>query len=77
MISRVKIHLPFLVLCNWLGKYGRIFFVLLRGEDGSRQVEDHLVMYNNPLFTKRDQIKSSVSTRQLALDSEWNVVFDL
>lgn len=47
------------------------------GEDGSRQVEDHLVMYNNPLFTKRDQIKSSVSTRQLALDSEWNVVFDL
>ena len=54
-----------------------IFFVLLRGEDGSRQVEDHLVMYNNPLFTKRDQIKSSVSTRQLAMDSEWNVVFDL
>ena len=28
MISRVKIHLPFLVLCNWLGKYGRIYYAL-------------------------------------------------
>lgn len=47
------------------------------GEDGSRQVDDHLVMYNNPLFNKRKQIKGSGSTNQLTLDSEWNVVFDL
>jgi len=46
-------------------------------EDGSREVDDHLVMYNNPLFNKRENVKRSASTKQLTLDSDWNVVFDL
>lgn len=52
---------------------------LYRTEDGSRQVDDHLVMYNNPLFAAaREKGKSGGSgNRQLTLDSDWNVVFDL
>lgn len=47
-------------------------------EDGSRQVDDHLVMYNNPLFAPRKQKpKCGTSDKQLKLDNDWNVVFDL
>jgi len=46
-------------------------------EDGSRQVDDHLVMYNNPLSSARKQVKRGTGKRQLTLDSDWNVVFDL
>lgn len=46
-------------------------------EDGSRQVDDHLVMYNNPLFSAREQVKRGAGKKQLTLDSDWNVVFDL
>lgn len=52
-----------------------IFFY--RTEDGSRQVDDQLVMYNNPLFSAREQVKRGAGNRQLTLDSDWNVVFDL
>ena len=50
---------------------------LCRTEDGSRQVDDHLVMYNNPLFAAREKVNSGAGSRQLSLDSDWNVVFDL
>ena len=48
-----------------------------RTEDGARQVDDHLVMYNNPLFGAREQAKRGAGKKQLTLDSDWNVVFDL
>ena len=48
-----------------------------RTEDGSRQVDDHLVMYNNPLFSAREEVKRGAGKKQLTLDSDWNVVFDL
>lgn len=54
---------------------GLIFFY--RTEDGSRQVDDHLVMYNNPLFGTREKVKRGAGKKQLTLDSDWNVVFDL
>ena len=54
------------------------FFSLCRIEDGSRHVDDHLVMYNNPLFAPRKQKpKCGTSDKQLKLDNDWNVVFDL
>jgi len=46
-------------------------------EDGSRQVDDHLVMYNNPLFSAQEKGGHGADNRQLTLDSDWNVVFDL
>lgn len=58
-------------------KQQKVVFLISRGEDGSRQIDDHLVMYNNPLFSKRNQPKRAASSRQLTVDSDWNVVFDL
>lgn len=48
-------------------------------DDGKRQVDDLLVMYNNPLFSKRNKVKRAADTHthQLTLDNDWNVVFDL